>query len=104
LGEVSAVISLLEDSTVSLALVGGLKKVAPNVPIVAATASPSLLETLIELGVERSFLKNEHTAELILKEALTALGYSISETAQAIARHRARKTGNIGYSELARVA
>ena len=75
-GEVRAVISLVEDDEIQLKLVEALRKVAPNIPILGATSELKRLEKYFELGIETAFIKEARTAELLFDALLPVLGYT----------------------------
>lgn len=74
-GQARAIVNLIDDYEVSSSLVEALKKVAPSVPIVAATKDLKLLEALLGMGVNSAFAKNKQTARVIYGDLLSRLGY-----------------------------
>ena len=76
MGTVRAVVCLIEDDEVLTLLINGLKKISPNLPIVAATSDPRRIELLLKLGVEDTFVKSKESVPDLVQSLFSKLAYS----------------------------
>lgn len=88
-GKVRAVVCLLEDNAILKLLIETMKKVAPNVPIIAATNDAGRLELLLELGVEDAFIKSSNSLAPLLERLLTELHLPEARIEDVVRRVRA---------------
>ena len=82
-GQVRAVVSLLEDDAVVRQLTAGLRQVAPDIPVTAATSDPSRLELLFSLGLEHAYIKSEQSLPILVDEILKSCGATTEQRERA---------------------
>jgi len=91
-GHVLAIVSLLEDDYIIDELVTAMQRVAPKVPIVAATSDPKRFEKLLQLGLKDVFIKNRDAIPLLLETLFEKIKLAEAKSAEVVGRARAEVT------------
>lgn len=86
IGEVRAVICLVEDDEICRLLVTNLLQISPNLVIVGATNDPKRLELLFSLGIEDAFMKTERGVHKLYESLLTRLSFEKEFVDEALSR------------------